>query len=235
MEITSKSYVWVKFADNSAGFKTDGYDESLTSVTLYNYYVYTDKDFNKLCVQPGEVTFTLVDNGDDTLTLSYEISSEPPAGPHYEAAESVEAGDKILYVVEYNGANYAMTNDVPVNNALGVAEVTINEDGYIETAPTGASWILETGTASGSFVLKDENGLYIYDPSGTTLKLSADKSDFTATCGNGTAGFDLVTTSATARRIFMRDNNPMQFRCYATSNMSGDGYCAVLTIYKYVP
>ncbi len=64
------SYVGVKSGDNADWYMTDGWQGFVSSVTLYNTTTLETAD--KLYV-PGEtqVTFTLVDNGDDTYTLSY--------------------------------------------------------------------------------------------------------------------------------------------------------------------
>ncbi len=67
---TADSYVGVKSSDNLSWYMTDGYQEGKTSVTLVNAESILTED--KLLV-PGnmKVTFTLVDNGDDTYVLSY--------------------------------------------------------------------------------------------------------------------------------------------------------------------
>lgn len=68
----TSSYVAVKTADNSAWYMTSGYQgEGINSVRLYNTEV-LGTTADKLYVPKGrEITFTLVDNGDGTLTLSY--------------------------------------------------------------------------------------------------------------------------------------------------------------------
>ena len=77
------SYVAVKSADNSNWYMTDGFPGmDATSATLYN----TSKlgtTADKLYVPGGvEVTFTLIDNGDDTFTLSYA----PPCSHSWKVA-----------------------------------------------------------------------------------------------------------------------------------------------------
>ncbi len=66
------SYVAVKTGDNSNWFMTDGYQgEGVSSVKLYNTMDLGTKA-DKLYVPKGrQITFTLLDNGDGTLTLSY--------------------------------------------------------------------------------------------------------------------------------------------------------------------
>ena len=154
---------------------------------------------------------------------------EPQAA--YVPADSVEDGDEIIYVVSYNGKNYAMTNDTSLNNALGVVEVTVEEDGTIAEAGDAAVWTLTAGSADGKFTLKDANGKFISYASGTTLKLEDAGTEFSVTCGSGTAAIK----ANDSRQIFLRDNSGvLQFRCYATQNLTANGYCAVLTIYKWV-
>lgn len=52
---------------------TDGWAGEVDEVTLLNT-ANLGTDADKLMAPAGEVTFTLVDNGDDTLTLSYTAS-----------------------------------------------------------------------------------------------------------------------------------------------------------------
>lgn len=71
---TEDSYVGVKRGDNTAWYMTNGaVAEGVTSAILYN--TNTGINSNRLFV-PGnrEITFTLVDNGNDTYTLSYTVS-----------------------------------------------------------------------------------------------------------------------------------------------------------------
>ena len=73
----SASYVGVKTADNLTWYMTNGYlGTSVTSAVLYSSAQLTDAD---LLYVPGgvEVTFTLTDHADGTVTLSYK-AAEPP-------------------------------------------------------------------------------------------------------------------------------------------------------------
>ena len=69
------SYVGVKTGDNGAWYMTNGYQgEGINSVRLFNTEV-LGTTADKLYVPKGrEIIFTLVDNGDGTLTLSYEAA-----------------------------------------------------------------------------------------------------------------------------------------------------------------
>ncbi len=74
---SATSYVFVKTSDNANWYMTNGWAGEVSSVTLYNTNN-IGTDANKLYVPGGvEVTFTLVDNGDDTFTLSYTTPQAP--------------------------------------------------------------------------------------------------------------------------------------------------------------
>jgi hypothetical protein len=70
---TQDSYVAVKRENNAAWYMTDGWlGTDVTSATLYDTSI-TGADSNKLYVPGGvECIFTLRENSDGTLTLSYE-------------------------------------------------------------------------------------------------------------------------------------------------------------------
>ncbi len=66
------SYVGVKTGDNATWYMTNGWLGNVTSATLYDSTTMGEA-CNKLMVPGGvEVTFTLVDNGNGTLSLRYE-------------------------------------------------------------------------------------------------------------------------------------------------------------------
>lgn len=69
---TENSYVAVKDADNENFYMTYGYQgDNVTLAVLYNTKLIGDKG-DKLFVPKGrEITFTLIDNGNDTVTLYY--------------------------------------------------------------------------------------------------------------------------------------------------------------------
>ena len=69
------SYVAVKTADNKSWFMTDGFEGKVNSVTLYNTSS-LGEDADKLMVPAGTATFTLAENSDGTLTLSYVSDGE---------------------------------------------------------------------------------------------------------------------------------------------------------------
>ena len=68
---TADSYVAVKTTDNAKWYMTDGWQGEVTSATLYDSAT-LGESANKLMVPANiEVVFTLVENADGTLTLSY--------------------------------------------------------------------------------------------------------------------------------------------------------------------
>lgn len=71
---TQDSFVAVKTGDNLNWYMTNGYQGAdADTVTMYNTKSGIEAD--KIFIPKGRlVTFTLVNNGDDTLTLSYEVA-----------------------------------------------------------------------------------------------------------------------------------------------------------------
>ncbi|MBQ1679298.1 MAG: S-layer homology domain-containing protein, partial [Oscillospiraceae bacterium] len=139
--------------------------------TLQRAFAVEDLTSADLAAEAEEYLSELGLNAEELAALRTNLGGETQQPTSsYAAAESVEAGDQILYVVEYGGKHYAMTNDTTsINSAFGAAEVTLEADGSIAEAPAGALWTLENGSAAGRFLLKDEAGLYVSNPSGTTL------------------------------------------------------------------
>ncbi|MGN0490000.1 hypothetical protein [Ruminococcus sp.] len=117
-QVTAKfdadSYVAVKKGDNSAWYMTEGWlGTTVKSALLKNTNDITG-EANKLYVPGGvEVTFTLVDNGDDTFTLSYASATDPTGTTDpTEVTEPTEpvAVDYYLFG-SINGANYGCEED----------------------------------------------------------------------------------------------------------------------------
>ena len=128
---TQDSYVFVKTGDNAKWYMSEG-DAASSPATLYNTTLGLT-DANKLFV-PGntELTFTLVENADGSLTLSY--------------AEAVPAVD--YYLIGYiNGANYGCEEDWENLGEYkfvdGKLTVNFTSDSYV-FVKTGdnASWYL---------------------------------------------------------------------------------------------
>ena len=85
-----------------------------------------------------------------------------------------------------------------------------------------------TGFDAFTVVLSSDGKQMTYGGSGTSISLTDSGSDVTLTCGNGTAS----VAFSESRQLFMRDNNPAQFRVYSTNNLTSSGYCSVITFYK---
>ena len=108
---TSDSYVAVKAGDNSVWYMTEGWQGTdVTSVTLYDTNSLFSAD--KLFV-PGNVTltFTLTENSDGSLTLSYTQAAEAPSTEPTVSLKypTVSFEDMILMNVYYDAEN---TQDV---------------------------------------------------------------------------------------------------------------------------
>ncbi|MGN0488828.1 MAG: hypothetical protein ACI4HO_06165, partial [Ruminococcus sp.] len=77
LTFTQTSYVFVKTTDNSAWYMFEEFCQDTTG-TLKNT---ADGTSEKMMVPAGEVTFTLVENADGTLTLSYVAKEAPTDEP----------------------------------------------------------------------------------------------------------------------------------------------------------
>ena len=158
-------------------------------------------------------------------------SAEEPSAP-YVVADSVAAGDQIIMVYTVGEKFYAMTNDNSTSNMLKVSEVTFT-DGVLNTPDAGTIFTLETGSADGSFLLKGADGKYIFRASGSTaVNMQETGADWTLTLGEGASRIAFATDAS--RCLFIRDNNPLQIRCYSTQNLTASGYYSTATIYKVV-
>ncbi len=77
VEFAQDSFVAVKSADNADWYMTDGAGaEGVATTTLFNTLTGIDADM--FCIPGGEkYELTLINNGDDTFTLSYESLNKP--------------------------------------------------------------------------------------------------------------------------------------------------------------
>lgn len=131
---TKDSYVAVKEANNAAWYMTDGYRGNVTGVQLIN----TNKlgtDADKLFVPAGEVRFTLAENADGSLNLSYmtvqPTTAKPTTAPVTTAAPTT-APPAVTYALgDVNGDGTIDVRDataiqraVAGIEALGTAQAT---------------------------------------------------------------------------------------------------------------
>ena len=76
VNFTQESYVAVKTGDNTTFFMTNGYVGSATSATLYKFTDPNTVSANKLMIPGGQtVNFTLTENWDGNLIISYTVES----------------------------------------------------------------------------------------------------------------------------------------------------------------
>lgn len=143
------SYVAVKTTDNADWYMTDGWQGEVTEVTLYNTKDLGDTA-NKLMVPGGvEVTFTLAENADDTLTLSYvETSGMNKVTIHYLKPETW--GSTInAYVWATSGGAVPGYEDYNTWPGKAVSENTSHEGWYdlvvATEQPTAFNFIFNDG------------------------------------------------------------------------------------------
>lgn len=129
MDITTDSYVYIKSADCTQWFMFNDYCQDTTG-TLYNTSTGAKE---KMKVPAGTITFTLVDNGDGTLTLSYTDGVTPPTSQ--EPSESTADTTPSTPVTPENPAlteanvEFKTDDTVKVIFTLQAAEKCVNGEG----------------------------------------------------------------------------------------------------------
>ena len=213
---------------------TDEQKEAVKHIITNNLGIVFDADLTTAdLADEAEAYLTEIGMTDDEIAaLKTNLAGETPqpTAP-YEVAESVEAGDQIIMVYTVGDKYYAMTNDNSTADMLAVVEVTFT-DGVLDTVDDSAIFNLETGTAAGSFLLRDGGGKYVYRASKTAVNMKDAGNDWTLTLGEGAS--KITYTGDDTRALFIRDNNPLQIRCYSTQNWSASNYYSTATIYKVV-
>ncbi len=172
------SYVAVKASDNYNFYMTNGWQGyECTSAILYNTGALSNAD--KLYVPGGaQVTFTLVNNGDDTFNLSYEVEERiipPVLTPKYPTM-SIEDEIKVnVYFTLENAQNTSLedigilTWDIaPSNGTVDNADTAMWGATY--DAASGFYCVQTKGIAAKNLsdtfyfrlVAKASNGSYVY-------------------------------------------------------------------------
>ena len=152
---TEPSYVAVKAANNAAWYMTDGWQgDYVTSVTLYNTAILADRA-DKLYVPSGvPVTFTLIVNENDTMTLSYSTCNHSykkavTTAPTCTAVGITTytcstCGDAYTETIAALGHSYRSTVTAPTCTTVGYTKHTCNTcgDSYTtnQVAATGHSY-----------------------------------------------------------------------------------------------
>ncbi|MBQ2154158.1 MAG: tyrosine-protein phosphatase, partial [Oscillospiraceae bacterium] len=213
---------------------TDEQKEAVKHIITNNLGIVFDADLTTadLAAEAEDYLTEIGMTDDEIAALKTNLAGETPqpTAP-YEVAESVEAGDQIIMVYTVGDKYYAMTNDNSTADMLAVVEVTFT-DGVLDTVDDSAIFNLETGTAAGSFLLRDGGGKYVYRASKTAVNMKDAGNDWTLTLGEGAS--KITYTGDATRALFIRDNNPLQIRCYSTQNWSASDYYSTATIYKVV-
>ena len=166
--------------------------------------------------------------------LSLFAGAEEGEGVHYEPAQTVAPGDRLIVAAVYQDVFYAMANDTATTaNALAAVELPF-ADGQPLPGEADLIWTVASGSQEGTFLLKNSAGQAIsYGGSGSALSLSDAGADLRITPGEGSAVLEYAGNAT--RRIFFRMNNGVpQFRMYSTNNLEASGYSAVLTLYKVI-
>ena len=153
-----------------------------------------------------------------------------------EKADWLAAEDRVIIVNE--GGDKAMSKVQNSNNRSGV-DITVAADGeykHITTSVDDAQvFILETGTAAGSFAFWCENGdeaskyIYAASSSGNQLKSSFDlnaNASFVAALPTNGAG-TLTAQGTNSRKVMQWNGTSSVFSCYGSASQDD------ISIYKY--
>ncbi|MBE6924504.1 MAG: hypothetical protein E7466_04610 [Ruminococcaceae bacterium] len=164
-KFSQPSYVAVKTGDNGKWFMTNGWQGEVSSVTLYNTSI-TGNSSDKMYV-PGnvEVTFTLVENSDGSLTLSY-TTGQCSHSKHDTTGTCTSCGEAVSHTYVNNVCSVCgKTLTLPT---LSPNYPTVSFEGAIELN------IYYTATDLGSVDLSDM-GLIVFNsaqPDGTIATAS---------------------------------------------------------------
>ena len=144
---TEDSYVLVKNSNNTF-YQTKGFVKEGTSTTLFNAST-LGASADKFMVPAGTVTFTLVDNGDDTFTLSYSNGSDTTT-----AAPATEA------------TTVAPTTEAPTTAPANTTYLQVNKNWAESNArfaaylwnDNGNTWVSATKYADGVYAVAVPDG-----------------------------------------------------------------------------
>jgi nitrogen fixation protein FixH len=181
------SYVAVKTGDNKNWYMTDGWVGVVNEVVLYPTST-LGEDANKLVVPAGEVTFTLKENADGTLTLSYTSDETPSIPSNTDPIDPTTPSQTVDYYLfgSINGANYGCEDDYANMGEYkfvdGKLTATFDTISYVGVKTTDNAtwymtkeWLGEVTTATlYSTALLDENANKLMVPAGeVTFTLTA--------------------------------------------------------------
>ena len=135
------SYVAVKAGNNADWYMTDGWQGAVDSVTLYHTSL-LGEDANKLMVPRGIATFTLVENEDGTLTLSYTWEEIPVVVPEMTIkGYTLSFEDEVLVNMYYDISDtfyvkemgMLVFNEEPAEINIGNADQVYASSVYVES------------------------------------------------------------------------------------------------------
>ena len=217
---TQDSYVFMKTGDNSKWFMFQTYTTDTTG-TLYD----TTKGTSEKMFVPGgvEITFTLVVNADESLTLSYTVNDDSTGYVKVDSESDITSGGSFVLVAPVDGGYKALGTTLTSNKITGV-DVTVSGNTVI-----GANLPVWTIEQWGDGLTLSVDGSYLKYASSTNFGMTADA--YAWTVAKGENGFVFDSASAT-RGIYYRIAGDC-FGAYANSNANNSGYVSQLLVFKY--
>ena len=189
LSVTSDTYVAVK---NGSGewYMTHGFPGmDATSTTLYKTY-YGEEGTDKFFVPTGEITLTLTENSDGTLTISY--SNGGGGG----GDDPQPTGD--YYLVGYINAVDVEGNDYPFVN--GQLTLSVTDESYVAVKNSAGEWYMTHGfpgmDATSTTLYKtyygEEGTDKFYLPTGELTLTLSENGDGTLTISYSNGGGDIT-------------------------------------------
>ncbi|MGN0489572.1 MAG: PT domain-containing protein [Ruminococcus sp.] len=182
------TYVWIRNYDTGVQYCTDGWQGLVQSVTLVNESV--TSEFNKLGVPAGTQTLTLVDNGNDTFTLSYGDAPTPtqaPTTPIYTDAPTQPAtgsgNGKYVLVCDNGDLGYFENGTITYNFAETTYVWIRNYDTGVQYCTDGWQGLVQSVTLVNESVASEFNKLGV--PAGTQTLTLVDNGNDTLTLSYG--------------------------------------------------
>ncbi|MBQ3215551.1 MAG: starch-binding protein, partial [Oscillospiraceae bacterium] len=210
----SDSYVFLKTGDNANWYLTEAYAANPPAT-------FVSGGTEKLLVPGGvEVTFTLTENSDGSLTLNYttgtggDVGGDDPATGYYQLVTDmadVNAGGDFLIVAQNGSAYYMMTHTYS-GTTFESSAVTVTDNKI-------------TGTNLPAFTLTAVNGGFNASVGTTSL-------DYTLVITKTTNGFKCTLQIMSSMGLLFKKSTS-EFRFTGVSNASNSDFVQELLLFKY--
>jgi hypothetical protein len=224
LTFAEKSYVFVKTTDNAKWYMFDKYCEDTTGTLKLSVFGEENTPSEKMLVPAGTVTFTLVENADGTLTLSYvtaeaettkateattATATEATTATTTEATTATEASKTtvyvgvISYIVSNEGVDGLQVHYWNDGGLVGDVDCTALKDVTVKKALGSSLW-------SGA-----EQTFYMY-----TAEIPAEATGYKAHIGNRWFGDEGDLAKTNTAYIYNYDGDQAVYGTYTAEEPS---------------